>query len=316
MLRVVKSELYVMSHSVVFWLFVVLTTLFTIYTVSIGVNGHRPAERFYFTTGERDAELESAVEQVMGTTKNHLFYREDREEYQLSPAAHGRISALPEYKHLLEREDFLHCVEIYPNRYGLDEENVFEQWAATEIFADIGGAFIVSIFFAIFFFGRARSRRSYAADALYGVRRRDMMLGRMAVYLAVGAVMSVLQTTLAFAAYAPRTPELFGFAAMARGMTARLTCDLFFYGAMAAFPVVIKNPIAAFAASFGFVVLFISNRGIVQLPIYRTFHGTLDCIITGEGFASAYLPLLLWAVGAIAISCAVSVLYIRRAQLK
>ena len=323
MSKVFRSGLYSVAHSRLFWVAVVLLTAFAVFTVKASVTAQQPAERFYFVTGGRDPELEAAVASLdlMGGLENHLSYWEGRREYQLSPTAYAVISELPEYQYLLERGDFLHCYEIGLQRYDVDEwnaleQNIFEQWAVTGVFADNGGAIVASLFFAALFFSRPHMHRIYTADAMFGVKRRDMVLGRMLAYLIICAVITTVQTALAFAIYAPGVPGAYGHATMLRGMAARLACDLFFYGVVAMFPLVIRRPMIAFFVSFVVVVQLFSNRAVVFIPITDMFNTALDRIVTGEGFFAAYLPLLACTIAAFIVSAAASVLYMRRARLK
>ena len=72
MIRVFKSELYSMVHSRVVWVFMALMMLFSMFAVSVGAKGHSPAERVYFVTGARDAELEDVLERAMGPDWDHF----------------------------------------------------------------------------------------------------------------------------------------------------------------------------------------------------------------------------------------------------
>lgn len=220
------------------------------------------------------------------------------------------------YRYLFERSDFLHCYEIYPERYSLDEQDIFEGWAVIGIFSDVFGAVFFWLFFAVFFFGRAYTRRGYTAGILCGVKRRDLILGRILVYVLAGALLSVIQTLMSFVLFAPRVPEVYGVAVMARGFAARLALDLFFCGLVMVFSVLIRKPILSFAASFGVVTFFFSNRAVVLLPISNLYTKALDCIVTGEGFGAACLPLVAWTVAVLAAASIASVLYIGRAELK
>jgi hypothetical protein len=316
MLRVFKSELYTAAHSRTFWLFVVAMMLVSTFTVAIGVEGHKPVEQYYFTTGGRDETLEIAIAKLMGTTENHLYYRDKESEYQLSRVAFERIEALPEYGYLLEREDFLHCQEIYPNRYDLNEANVFEKWAVTGIFSDVGGAFITALFFAFLFFGRAHAHRGYTVGVLCGVDRINIVLGRIFAYVSVGIAISAIQMSIAYAVYAPRVLDLYGWKTMALGMVSRISSDLFFYGIAAAFSVLIKNSIISFLASFGFITLFLSNRAVVELPVFDSYMNALSHIVDVNGFVVEYLHLFAWTAGVLTITSIASVVYMRRAELK
>ncbi len=314
--RVFKSELYSMAHSRLFWIVAALLIMFTVLTVSIGVAYHQPSERFYFLTGGRDPELEAAVYELdlMGGLENHLYYWEGRREYQLSPTAYAVISELPEYRYLLERGDFLHCYEIPPERYDIDESNIFEEWAVTGILSEFAGAAIASLFFAVFFFGRAHSHRRYIANAMFGVKRRDIVLGRLLVYLIACMGMIIIETVLSIVIYAPRVPELYGYAPILRGIVAQLTFGLFFCGIAFVFPVLIKKSVIAF-----FVSGFILTRSFTyseSISIFNMYYDAIDRTVTGEGFFTAYLPLLACTIAAFAVATAASVLYMQRARLK
>ncbi len=317
MIKVFLSELYTMVHSRVVWVFVILMTLFSMFAVSLGVGGHHPAERVYFTTGARDAELERGLEQAMGPDWNkRAWYDETNGEYRLALDDYEMLKASGQCSYLFERSDFLHCYEIYPERYPLDAQDIFEGWAVTGIFSDIGGSLYVWIFFAVFFFGRAYTRRGYAAGILCGVKRRDIILGRILVYVLTGALLSVIHTLMSFALFAPRVPGLYGVVVMIRGFAARLAIDMFFCGLVSVFSVFIRKPVLSFLASFGFVTFFFSNRAVILLPIFNLYKKVLDCIVTGEGFGAAYFPLAVWNVVVFIITSIVSVLYIGRAELK
>lgn len=306
-----------MVHSRVVWVFIVLMTLFSMFAVSVGARYHQPAEKAYFVTGARDAELESTMEQAFGTNwDKRLWYDEAHGEYWMSFDDYKMLKDSEKYRYLFERSDFLHCYEIYPERYSMEEQNIFESWAVTGIFLDISGPIFFCVFFAVFFFGRAWTRRGYAAGVLCGVKRSDLILGRILVYVLVGALMSILQTFLAFFLYAPRVPEVYGVAVMVRGFAARLSVELFFYGLVPVFSVLIRKPILSFVASFGFIVLFFSNRAVIELPIFHLYDKALDCIVTGEGFGAACLPLVAWMVAVFAVTSIASVLFIGRAELK
>ena len=317
MIRVFKSELYSMVHSRVVWVFMALMMLFSMFAVSVGAKGHSPAERVYFVTGARDAELEDVLERAMGPDWDHFVrYIETNGEYQMNLDKYNLLRDSGQCRYLFERSDFLHCYEIYPERYSLDEQNIFEGWAVTGIFSDINGAVFFWIFFAVFFFGRAHTRRGYTAGILCGVKRRALILGRILVYVLAGALLSVIQILMSFVLFAPRVPEVYGAAVMARGFAARLAIDLFFCGLVLVFSVYIRKPVLSFVASFGFVILFFSNRAVVSLPIFNLYTKALDCIVTGEGFWAAYFPLVAWMVAVFAVTSIASVLYIDRAELK
>ena len=317
MIKVFRSELYSMVHSRVVWIFVVLMMLFSMFATSIGAGGHQPQERVYFTTGARDEELERGLEQAMGSDwDKNVWYDENNGEYRMNLGKYEMLKDSEKCRYLFERSDFLHCYEIYPERYPLNEQNIFEGWAVTGIFEDTSGAFFVWIFFAVFFFGRAHTKRGYTAGILCGVKRRDIILGRILAYVLVGALMSVLQTFMSFALFAPRVPEVYGAAVMARGFAARLTIDLFFCGLLLVFSVFIRKPIFSFVVSFGFVIFFFSNRAVILLPMSNLYLKAIDCIVTGEGFVTAYFPLVVWTAVAFAVTSIASVLYIGRAELK
>lgn len=317
MIKVFRSELYSMVHSRIVWIFVVLMMLFSMFATSMGAGGHQPAERVYFITGARDAELERGLEQAMGPDwDKNVWYDEINGEYRMHPGKYEVLKDSKEYRYLFERSDFLHCYEIYPERYSMDEQNIFERWAVTGIFYDLGGAVFVWIFFAVFFFGRAHTRRGYTAGILCGVKRRDLILGRILVYVLAGALMSVIQTFMSFALFAPRVPEVYGAAVMVRGFAARLTIDLFFCGLLLVFSVFIRKPILSFVVSLGFVIFFLSNRAVILLPVSNLYEKALDHIVTGDGFGAAYFPLAAWTVVVFAVTSIASVLYIGRAELK
>lgn len=317
MIKVFLSELYTMVHSRVVWIFVVLMTLFSMFAVSIGAKGHRPAERVYFTTGARDAELERDLEQAMGSDwDKRTWYDETNEEYRLTLNDYEMLKDSEQFRYLFERSDFLHCYEIYPERYPLDAQDIFEGWAVTGIFSDIGGELFVWIFFAVFFFGRAYTRRGYAAGILCGVKRRDIILGRILAYVLTGALLSVIHILMSFALFAPRVAEVYGAVVMIRGFAARLAVDMFFCGLVSVFSVFIRKPVLSFVASFGFVAFFFSNRAVILLPVFNLYTKVLDCIVTGEGFGAAYLPLVAWTVVVFLITSIASVLYIGRVELK
>jgi len=306
-----------MAHSRVVWVFMALMTLFSMFAVSIGAGGHHPAEKVYFVTGVRDAELEDGLEQAMGPDwDKRVWYDEKNGEYRINLDDYKMLKDSEKCRYLFERSDFLHCYEIYPERYSLDEQNIFEGWAVTGIFQDIGGAFFFWVFFAAFFFGRAYTRRGYTAGILCGVKRRDLILGRILVYVLAGAVMSIIQTFLSFALFAPRVPEVYGAAVMARGFAARLTIDMFFCGLVMAFSVLIRKPVLSFIVSFGFVTFFFSNRAVILLPVFHLYVKALDRIVTGEGFGAAYFPLAAWTVAVFIAAGIASVLYMGRAELK
>lgn len=317
MIKVFRSELYAMVHSRVAWVFMALMMLLSMAAVSIGAKYHHPAERVYFVTGARDTELERSLEQAMGPDWGQFAgYNERTGEYQMNLDKYKLMKDLGQGSYLFGRSDFLLCYEIYPERYPLETQDLFEGWAVTGIFSDLGGSIYFWMFFAAFFFGRAHTRRGYAAGILCGAKRRDLVLGRVLVYVLVGALLSVLQTFLSFVLFAPRVHEVYGTAVMARGFAARLATDLFFCGLVMVFSVLICRPVLSFVASFGVVVLFFSNRAVIQLPVFQLYEKALDCIVTGEGFGSACLPLVAWMVAVFAVTGIASVLYIGRAELK
>lgn len=319
MIKVFKSELYYMVHSRVVWVFMVLMTLFSVSTVSIGAKYHHPVERVYFVTGAKDMELERSLEQAMGPEWDQFVrYNERISEYQMNLDKYKLMRDLGQCPYLFERSDFLYCYEIPPERYPLDAQDIYEGWAVTGIFSDIDGSIFFWMFFAAFFFGRVHTRRGYTAGILCGVKRRDLILGRILVYVLVSVLMSCIQTLLAFALFAPRVPEIYGAAVMARGLAARLAIDLFFCGLVMVFPVLIRRPVLSFIVSYGAVAFFLSNRAVIRLPVpvFRLYEKALDCIVTGEGFGAACIPLAACMVAVFAATGIASVLYIGRAELK
>ena len=317
MIKVFRSELYSMVHSRIVWVFAVLMTLFSMYVASINAGGHQPAERVYFITGTRDVELEEGLEQALGPDwDKRVWYDEKNGEYRMNLNDYEILNALEKCHYLFERSDFLHCYEIYPKRYPLDEQNIFEEWAVTGIFSDISGSIFFWIFFAVFFFGRAYTKRGYTAGILCGVKRKDIILGRILMYVLAGALMSVIQTLLSFALFAPRVPEVYGAAVMARGFAARLAIDLFFCGLVLVFSVFIRKPILSFVASFSFVTFFFSNRAVILLPVFNLYGKVLNHIVTGKGFGAAYFPLVAWTAVVFTVTSIASVLYIGRVELK
>lgn len=319
MIKVFRSELYYMVHSRVVWVFMVLMTLLSVSTVSMGAKYHHPAERVYFVTGARDMELERSLEQAMGPEWDQFVrYIERTREYQMNLDKYKLMRDLGQCPSLFEHSDFLHCYEIYPERYPLDAQDIFEGWAVTGIFSDIGGSVFFWMFFAAFFFGRAHTKRGYTAGVLCGVKRRDLILGRILVYVLVSVLMSGIQTLLALTLFAPRVPEIYGAAVMARGLAARLAIDLFFCSLVMVFSVLIRKPVLSFLASFSVVTFFLSNRAVIRLsvPVFMLYEKALDCIVTGEGFGAACIPLAAYMVAVFAATGIASVLYLSRAELK
>lgn len=339
--RVFKRELYVLSHSLVFWIFIIAMMMFSVFTTYGGVaNKALGLEVFYFETGApildstfdelaKDVyEIRYAIEDIDSVPqekyidrKNHgwlgqIFYFPDDHRYQFAPSVYKMLTENPtisaKYGYLLERDDYQHAFERDGKLYSPEEvEGLYTQWTAYAMFSDIGGSFIVALLVGAFVFGRSYSHRVYSADAMNGVKHSQMFFGRLLVYLIIAVLFTAIDVLLCFTLVVPKTTVGVEFsAAFWIGFAARMLFDLFMYSIGMLFAVLIPKWFLAPIAGFAFIALTRTTK------IYSLLNAVLKNVWSGSGFVEPLVTLALCTLAAYALTSAVCVFRLHRAQLK
>lgn len=339
--RVFKRELYVLSHSLVFWIFIIAMMMFSVFTTFAGAaNKSLAVEGFYLNTGSpildstfdemaKDIyaiwynveDIDSVAQEKYIDRENHgwlgqIFYFRDKGGYQFAPSVYKMLTENPtisaKYGYLLERHDYVHGFERDGKLYSQEEvEGLYTQWTAYAMFSDIGGSFIVALLVGAFVFGRSYSHRVYSADAQNGIKRRQMFFGRMCAYLIIAVLFTVIDVLLCFTLCVPETTVGIDFSApFWIGLAARILFDLFMYSIGMLFAVLIPKWFLAPIAGFAFVGLSRTTK------IYSLLNAVLKNVWSGSGFVQPFMTLALCTLAAYALTSAVCVFRLHRAQLK
>lgn len=341
--RVFKREMYVLSHSLVFWVFIIAMMLFALFTTYGGVaNRALGIEVFYFKTGTpildstfdelaKDVyEIRYAVEDIESVPqekyinrKEHswigqIFYLEDEHRYRFAPYIYQMLTEneviSEKYGYLLERSYFVHGFERDRDSTLYSPETAAErytEWTATAMLNDAGGTLIAGLLVGAFVFGRSYSHRIFTADALNGVKRRQMFFGRMCAYLIIAVLFTAIDVLLCFAVIVPESTVGIDYSsAFWIGFAARMLFDLFMYAVGMLFAVLIPKWFLAPIAGFAFVVLTRTTR------IYWLLGDVLDNVWSGEGFVQPFTMLALCTLVTYALTSAVCVFRLHRARLK
>mgnify|MGYP006922122565 CR=1 FL=1 len=340
--RVFKRELYVLSHSLVFWIFIIAMMMFSVFTTFAGAaNKSLAVEGFYLNTGEPTLDdtfdelakdiyeiwynvedIESVPQERYIDREGHgwvgqIFYVADEQRYVFAPSVYEMLTVNPtiseKYGYLLERDDYQHGFEHHGGLFTQEEvEELRPQWAATATFNDVGGALIAALFVGAFVFGRSYSNRIYSADAQSGIKRRQMFFGRMCAYLIIAVLFSVTDVMLCFALFVPKgTMGLMSTAAFRWAFAARLLFDLLVYAVGMLFAVLIPKWFIAPIAGFAFLALLSRN-----MEIFSPLGKVLKNVWSGSGFVQPFMTLALCTLAAYAVTSAVCVFRLHRAQLK
>lgn len=160
-------------------------------------------------------------------------------------------------------------------------------------------------------FGRSYSHRVYSADAQNGIKRRQMFFGRMCAYLIIAVLFTVIDVLLCFTLCVPETTVGIDFSApFWIGLAARILFDLFMYSIGMLFAVLIPKWFLAPIAGFAFVGLSRTTK------IYSLLNAVLKNVWSGSGFVQPFMTLALCTLAAYAVTSAVCVFRLHRAQLK
>lgn len=339
--KVFKRELYVLSHSLVFWIFIIAMMMFSVFTTYAGTaNKSLAVEGFYLNTGAPSLDstfdemakdvyeiwydvedIESVPQEKYIDRKNHgwlgqIFYFPDDHRYQFAPSVYKILTENPtiaeKYGYLLERSYYQHAFERDGKLYSPEKASeLYTQWTATAMFRDIGGSFIAALIVSAFVFGRSYSHRIFTADAMNGVKRRQMLFGRMCAYLIIAVLFDTIDLVLCFTVVVPETTAGIEFsAAFCWAFAARMLFDLFMYAVGMLFAVLIPKWFLAPIAGFAFVVLTRTTR------IYWLLGDVLDNVWSGEGFVQPFTMLALCTLVTYALTSAVCVFRLHRARLK
>lgn len=339
--RVFKRELYVLSHSLVFWIFIIAMMMFSVFTTYGGAaNKALAIEGFYLNTGAPtldstfdemakdiyeiwyDVEdIDSVPQEKYIDEGNHgwlgqIFYFPDDHRYQFAPSVYKMLTEnaviSEKYGYLLERDDYQHAFARDGKLYSPEEtERLYTQWTATAMLIDAGGTLVAGLLISAFVFGRSYSHRIFSVDALNGVKRRQMFFGRMCVYLLIAVLFTAVDVLLCFALCVPETTVGIDFSApFWIGFAARMLFDLFMYSIGMLFAVLIPKWFLAPIAGFAFIALTRTTK------IYSLLNAVLKNVWSGEGFVQPLATLALCTLAAYAVTSAVCVFRLHRAQLK
>lgn len=339
--RVFKRELYVLSHSLVFWIFIIAMMMFSVFTTYGGVaNKALGLEVFYFETGApildstfdelaKDVyEIRYAIEDIDSVPQEkyinraehswigQIFYLKDEHRYRFAPYIYKMLTEDPtiseKYGYLLERDDYQHAFERDGKLYSPEEtERLYTQWTATAMLTDAGGTLIAGLLVSAFVFGRSYSHRIYSADSLHGIKRRQMFFGRLLVYLTIAVLFTVIDVILCFALCVPESTVGMEYSApFWIGLAARILFDLLMYAVGMFFAVLIPKWFIAPIAGFAFVGLTRTTK------IYSLLNAVLKNVWSGSGFVEPLVTLALCTLAAYALTSAVCVFRLHRAQLK
>lgn len=341
--RVFKRELYVLSHSLVFWVFIIAMMMFSVFTTYGGVaNKALGLEVFYFETGApildstfgelaKDVyEIRYAIEDIDSVPQEkyinraehswigQIFYLKDEHRYRFAPYIYKMLTEDPtiseKYGYLLERSYFVHGFER--NRddtiYSLEEASErYTEWTATAMLTDAGGTLIAGLLVGAFVFGRSYSHRVYSADSLHGIKRRQMFFGRLLVYLTIAVLFTVIDVLLCFALCVPESTIGMEYSApFWIGLAARILFDLLMYAVGMFFAVLIPKWFIAPIVGVAFLQL------TPTMNTYRLLTRVLDNVWSGEGFVQPLVTLALCTLAAYALTSAACVFRLHRAQLK
>lgn len=341
--RVFKRELYVLSHSLVFWIFIIAMMLFALFTTYGGVaNKALALEVFYFETGTptldstfdelakdvyeiryKVEDIESVPQEKYINRKEHswigqIFYLEDEHRYRFAPYIYQMLTEneviSEKYGYLLERSYFVHGFERNRDSTLYSPETAAErytEWTATAMLIDAGGTLIAGLLVSAFVFGRSYSHRIFTADALNGVKRRQMFFGRMCAYLIIAVLFTAIDVLLCFTLCVPESTVGIDYSsAFWIGLAARILFDLLMHAVGMFFAVLI--PKWFIAPIVGFVFLQLTPT----MNTYRLLTEVLDNVWRGEGFLQPLVTLALCTLAAYVLTSAACVFRLHRAQLK
>lgn len=339
--RVFKRELYVLSHSLVFWIFIIAMMMFSVFTTFAGAaNKSLAVEGFYLNTGSpildstfdemaKDVyeiwydveDIESVPQEKYTDRKNHgwlgqIFYFPDDHRYQFAPSVYKMLTEDPtisaKYGYLLERSYYQHAFDRDGKLYSPEKASeLYTQWTATAMLIDGGGTAVAGLLVGAFVFGRSYSHRTYSADSLHGIKRRQMFFGRLLVYLTIAVLFTVIDVILCFALCVPESTVGMEYSApFWIGLSARILFDLFMYAVGMLFAVLIPKWFIAPIAGYAFI------RVAHAISIYFLLEDVLENVWSGEGFVQPLVTLALCTLAAYAVTSAVCVFRLHRAQLK
>ena len=319
MLRVFQSEIYYAFHSLIFWIFLVMMIIMSIFMTRAGMSFDGTDQAYYiWDTDGHDAELDAFAEEAnTDELQNAVTYSETYGRYSMRQALwNSPFLSVPEkYENLLGRDDLHTGYHVTYDFYMPAGEADFEHWALYKMSGDTAGTAFTTIFFAIFFLGKSYASRTYSAAIIHGVKRRNMILGKLLAYFAVNILFVIIEVLICFHVYAP---VIFGLNKMLilKLLAIRLTYDLCLISIVAVFSVFIRVRLGAFFACFAFVFLFFSNRAIVPTPLDGWFASSINAMAWGKGISSAFLSLLIMMVGIYTAVTVASVIYMQRVNLK
>jgi hypothetical protein len=201
---------------------------------------------------------------------------------------------------------------IESNVYSMDDTNVMQKWAVSRITGDAAAIFFSSFIFAAFFIGRDYGKRYFNGSVYFGKGKGEILAAKLFAYYIFALLLSIAELFLAAAIYI-HDIEVLAPSFILQRLVLRLCFDIGVLSHPIVFSFIFRDVAKSMACSFLVLVLFISNRAIVNLNPYQYVY---------KGFTSAELSVsTLYQTAAISaaiiiISISASYLLFRRTELR
>lgn len=314
MLSLFKLELYKLGKNRGFLLLLAALILMTIFMGWIALD--RTVDNIYLIPEnymDESGDLDSALSDLEGLGKPvyildeyHVFNQEGFDMLRPGGALYEK------YKDSAFLDELIHMQEIDGSRYAGEDENAFEKWAFTKSMQDGSAIYWSSIFLAAFFFGNDFTKRTYNGPVYFGRGRNSIFLAKLFTYCLIALLLSLLEIFITLKAFIPDynvLPREY----IARCLTLRGVMGFGTLSLPMIFTFIFKDVYKSMAAYFLFMLLFMSNRAIVDINPIQYSNSALWAM---DAVSSAILLQFVIALSMIFVSSVISYMLFRRTELK
>jgi hypothetical protein len=313
MLRVLKSELFKAFRTPFFYGLFIMIVLLSIPITGFGAN-KTVHQVLVFETAVNTRYTEAI--QAIRDKGYYARYDVPSQKYIMAVEAEPLLKPggelYKEYGLLLqEKVEYMQFIE--DSYYPADAKLVLESWTFQRVLDDHAAIRLLGIVFAVYFFGQDFTRRGYSAYVLSGRSRSEILAGKFCAFVLVSLLLSVILLIVALRAVLPGIFGL-GLGYVMRCAGTRLMMDIGSLCLPVLFPFIFRDVIKSMGAALLFMILFLSNRAILDLHVLDSY---FDKAIWGISFSfQAFYPALLTTAGVVAVAYAGSYFIFRRMALK
>lgn len=313
-LKLLRYELYKTVMSRTFLILFALLLIMSLWMFGFGVGNRTVKNVLVIDTDGLDPGLADEIRENINQNGYMAFITDDK--LRFSEGADWLFKPggglYEKYKGSSFIDKIIPMQSVESDLYSMDETNIMPKWAVTRITGDVAAIFFSAIIFSSFFLGRDFGKRYFNGPVYFGKGKGEIFAAKLSVYFIFALLLSLAELILAAALYIPDI-EVLSPSFVLQRLALRLCMDIGAASLPVIFPFVFRNVTISMVSSLLALVLFVSNRAIIDLNpyqyVYKSFTSPVFNINTLYQTAGISAAIII-------VSIFVSYLLFRRTELR